>query len=164
VTAETLRAPAPLLTAAVDSAWIDYNGHMNDAYYALVFSRCVDKLMEAIGLDTHGRARTSRTIYTLTLTVHYHQEVTLGDTLAVTGRFLEHDKKRVRVWLEMTRADGVLAATSEQILLCVDQSGEKPRAAPFLAPQLSAIAAMAKATAYLPWPEAAGRGIALKRT
>ncbi|GAC1557849.1 MAG: thioesterase family protein [Beijerinckiaceae bacterium] len=163
MTAETPSVAAPLLTASVDPAWIDYNGHMNDAYYALVFSRSVDKLMEAIGLDTHGRERSSRTIYTLTLTVHYHHEVTLGDRLAVTGRFLEHDKKRIRVWLEMTRAEGTLAATSEQILLCVDQSGEKPRAASFPPLQLAAIASMSAATAHVPWPQAAGRGISLKR-
>jgi acyl-CoA thioester hydrolase len=159
-----MKAPSPLFTTSVDPAWIDYNGHMNDAYYALVFSRTGDKLLEAIGLETQGRDRASRTIYTTTLTIHYHHEVTEGDVLAADARLLEHDAKRLRIWFEMRNADGTVVATSEQVYLCVEQSGEKPRAAAFLPEQQEAIAVIAAATADLPWPAAAGRGISLKRT
>jgi acyl-CoA thioester hydrolase len=154
--------PSPLFTTSVDPAWIDYNGHMNDAYYALVFSRTGDKFLEAIGLETQGRDRTSRTIYTTTLTIHYHHEVTEGEVLAADARLLEYDAKRLRIWFEMRRTDGTVVASSEQVYLCVDQSGEKPRAAAFLSNQQAAIAALATATADLPWPKAAGRGISLK--
>jgi acyl-CoA thioester hydrolase len=153
---------APLFTTSVDPAWIDYNGHMNDAYYALVFSRTGDKLLDAIGLETQGRARTSRTIYTTTLTIHYHHEVREGERLAADARVLEHDAKRLRIWFEMRNAERTVVATSEQVYLCVDQSGEKPRAAAFLPDQQAAIAALAAGTADLPWPKAAGRGISLK--
>ncbi|HEX3180720.1 MAG TPA: thioesterase family protein [Beijerinckiaceae bacterium] len=158
------KALSPLLTTPVDPAWIDYNGHMNDAYYALVFSRTGDKLLEAIGLETHGRERTSRTIYTTSLIIHYHHEVTTGDVLTTSARLLETDRKRLRIWFEMRNAEGTLVASSEQVYLCVDQSGEKPRAASFLSEQQTAIAELHAATADLPWPEAAGRGISLKRT
>src|SRR5947209_16709023 len=156
--------PSPLFTTSVDPAWIDYNGHMNDAYYALVFSRTGDKLLEAIGLETQGRDRASRTIYTTTLTIHYHQEVSEGEVLTVQARVLEYDAKRLRIWFEMRNAEGSVVATSEQVYLCIDQSGEKPRAAAFLPEQQATIAAIAAATAALPWPDAAGRGISLKRT
>jgi acyl-CoA thioester hydrolase len=157
-----MKTPSPLFTTAVDPAWIDYNGHMNDAYYALVFSRTGDRLLEAIGLETQGRDRSSRTIYTTTLTIHYHHEVTQGDALSVDARLLEHDAKRLRIWFEMRNAEGSVVATSEQVYLCIDQSGEKPRAAAFLPEQQEVIAAIAAATADLPWPKAAGRGISLK--
>jgi acyl-CoA thioester hydrolase len=158
-----MKVPSPRFTTSVDPAWIDYNGHMNDANYALVFSRTGDKLLEAIGLETQGRDRTSRTIYTTTLTIHYHQEVTEGEVLTGDARVLEYDAKRLRIWFEMRRSDGIVVATSEQVYLCIDQSGEKPRAASFLPEQQAAIAARAATTADLPWPEAAGRGISLKR-
>jgi acyl-CoA thioester hydrolase len=157
-----MKVPSPLFATSVDPAWIDYNGHMNDAYYALVFSRTGDKLLEAIGLETQGRDRTSRTIYTTTLTIHYHQEVTEGQVLAADARVLEHDAKRLRIWFEMRNAEGTVVATSEQVYLCVDQSGEKARAASFLPEQQAKIAALAASTADLPWPKAAGRGISLK--
>jgi acyl-CoA thioester hydrolase len=156
--------PLPRFTSAVDPAWIDYNGHMNDAYYALVFSRTGDKLLEAIGIETQGRDRTSRTIYTTSLTIHYHHEVTEADVLTATARLLEHDSKRLRIWFEMRNQAGAVVATSEQVYLCVDQSGEKPRAAAFLPAQQAAIAALAEATVDMPWPKAAGCGISLKRT
>ncbi len=158
------KALSPLLTTPVDPAWIDYNGHMNDSYYALVFSRAGDKLMEAIGMATQNRARTDHTIYTTSLIIHYHHEVATGDVLSVDGRLLEYDRKRIRIWFEMRNAAGTLVATSEQVYLCVDQSGEKPRAAAFPADQQAAIAALHAATADQPWPRAAGQGIALKRT
>lgn len=45
--------------------WVDYNGHLNDAYYALVFSRSLDALMDEIGLDEEGRKANAYTIFTL---------------------------------------------------------------------------------------------------
>ena len=155
--------PTPLLTTTVDPTWIDYNGHMNDAWYAHVFSRSVDRIMGAIGLDQDERTRASLTIYTLTMTIHYLREVHAGETLSTTGRILEHDGKRVRLWLTMRRGDVEIAALSEQTLLCVDQSGEKPRATPFLPEQSARIRAFHDADAHLPMPEQAGRGISLSR-
>ncbi|MDE2579898.1 MAG: thioesterase family protein [Hyphomicrobiales bacterium] len=155
--------PAPLFQTRVQREWIDYNGHMNDAWYAHVFSKSVDRVMSAIGLDQDGRARTSRTIYTLTMTIHYLNEVHAGEALAVRGRILAHDDKRLHLWLEMTRGDGATAALNEQMLLCVDQSGEKPRGAPFEEDQIARIRAFHAFDADKAWPKQAGRGIALAR-
>lgn len=158
-----LRLPDPLFAATVQPDWIDYNGHMNDAAYARVFSLSVDRLMSAIGLDQDGRDRTSLTIYTLTMTIHYLREAHLDEALSVSGRILEHDDKRLRVWFEMRRADGELSALNEQVLLCVDQSGEKPRAAPFAPDQIARIRAFHAADAQTPLPRQAGRGISLRK-
>jgi acyl-CoA thioester hydrolase len=157
------KLPSPLFACEVQTDWIDYNGHMNDASYARVFSLSVDRLMAAIGLDQDGRARTSLTIYTLTMTIHYLREVHVGEALSVEGRILEHDDKRIRLWLELRRADGELSALNEQVLLCVDQSGDKPRSAPFLPDQILRIRAFHAAQASLPMPKQAGRGISLQK-
>lgn len=157
------RLPDPLFTARVLDDWIDYNGHMNDAAYARVFSLSVDSLMAAIGLDQHGRDKTSLTIYTLTMTIHYLKEAHLGDALSVTGRILEHDDKRLRLWFEMKRGDGAISALNEQVLLCVDQSGDKPRAAPFAPDQIARIRSFHAADADLHMPKQAGRGISLRK-
>ncbi len=157
------RLPDPLFTAQVRDDWIDYNGHMNDAAYARVFSLSVDRLMAAIGLDQDGRVKTSLTIYTLTMTIHYLKEAHLGEALSVSGRILEHDDKRLRLWFEMRRADGAVSALNEQVLLCVDQSGDKPRAAPFAPDQIARIRSFHAADADLPMPKQAGRGISLRK-
>jgi len=157
------RLPDPLFTAQVQDDWIDYNGHMNDAAYARVFSLSVDRLMAAIGLDQEGRDKTSLTIYTLTMTIHYLKEAHLGEALSVSGRILEHDDKRLRLWFEMRRADGAVSALNEQVLLCVDQSGDTPRAAPFAPDQIARIHSFHAADADLPMPKQAGRGISLRK-
>ena len=157
------RLPDPLFTTKVQDDWIDYNGHMNDAAYARVFSLSVDRLMAAIGLDQDGRDRSSLTIYTLTMTIHYLKEAHLGEKLSVSGSILEHDDKRLRVWFEMKREDGAVSALNEQILLCVDQSGDKPRAAPFAPDQIARVRAFHAGDAALPMPKQAGRGISLRK-
>lgn len=155
--------PSPLYAATVEPDWIDYNGHMNDASYARVFSLSVDALMAAIGLDQQGRDRTSLTIYTMTMTIHYLREAHEGERLIVEGRILEHDDKRIRLWLVLKREDGEISALSEQVLLCVDQSGAKPRAAPFAVDQIARIRAFHAAQADEPTPREAGRGISLRK-
>ena len=151
-----------LLETQVDPGWVDYNGHMNDAAYALVFSRGTDALMDRVGLDAAGRARHNQTIYTLSMLIHYLHEVHPGARLRVEARVLEHDAKRMRVWLELFAGD-VLAATSEQLILCVRKSPDGAKAARFAPEVAGRVAALAAASAALPLPEKAGGGIALRR-
>lgn len=152
-----------LLNAEVIPEWVDYNDHLNDAYYVLIFSKSGDELLERIGLGAAGRAALQRTIYTTDLIVHYLREVKLGDTVRTCARILEADAKRIRIWFEMAHPQGGLAATSEQIYLCVDQTGDKPRAATWPEAVGAAINRLVAAQAHAPAPEAAGRGISLKR-
>ena len=50
-------SPAPYRTR-VDAQWIDYNGHMRDAFYSLVISLATDDLMDQLGMDAAYRAAT----------------------------------------------------------------------------------------------------------
>src|SRR5271157_4326505 len=94
-------ATLPVLEATVVSEWVDYNGHMNDAAYAIVFSRSVDALMDRIGLDAAARKHTGQSLFTLQMMLHYFREAREGEALAVSCRLIEHDDKRIRVWLEL---------------------------------------------------------------
>ena len=49
---------------AVLPAWVDYNGHLRDAYYLLICSFATDGLMDLIGLDEAGRVRSGHTLST----------------------------------------------------------------------------------------------------
>ncbi len=152
-----------LLDTTVVPEWVDYNGHMNDAAYAIVFSRSIDTLMDRIHLDAAARKSTGYTLYTMQMMIHYVKEVKAGAPLCVRAQLLEHDAKRIRVWFEMTEgADGPKLAMSEQLLLSVDQSNGV-RVVPWLPETLAALDALAKAQSGLQHPEEAGRGIALKR-
>jgi acyl-CoA thioester hydrolase len=153
----------PVLETTVVRDWVDYNGHMNDAAYAIVFSRSVDALMDRVGLDAAARKRTGQTLFTLQMMLHYFEEAKEGDALAVSCQLLEHDDKRMRVWLDMTAPGGARVAASEQLLISVTQSDGNARAVAWSFETKAALEALAKAQKDLPHPPAAGSGVALKR-
>ncbi len=158
----TQEPPLPVWAGSVLPDWVDYNGHMNDAAYAIVFSRSVDAFMEVIGLGESGRRETGHTLYTLTMIIRYLRETKKGDPLAVSAQVLEHDAKKIRLWLVMTDPQtGSALATSEQLLLCVDQGSG--RGAPFPPASGAALDRIAASHAALPIPADAGKGIALRR-
>jgi len=149
---------------SVAQDWVDYNGHMNDAAYALVFSRAGDRWMEFIGLGSEARKETGYTLYTLQIMLHYLREAKLVAPLRVVAQLLEFDDKRARLWMEVRSPfDGPAIAATEQLYLSVRQA-EKTRAAPWRGESLALLQELMQAHALLPTPLQAGRGITLKRT
>lgn len=135
----------------VRAEWVDYNGHLRDAFYLLIFSYATDVLIERIGLDDATRRARARSIYTLEAHVNYLHEIREGAPVRVDVRVLAHDTKRLHIYLEMfTDARDVPVATGEQMLLHVDTSG--PKAAAFdadIAARIEALVA-AQSLANLP--------------
>ena len=159
-----LSAPLTTWQGAVLPAWVDYNGHLNDAYYLVAFSLATDSLMASIGLDAAGRAATGHTMYTLEVHLNYVQEVHAGVAIEVRTQILGVDAKRVHVFNTLHRQDdGTLLATNEQMLANIDTSdAEKgPHTAPFAPDVAAALLPLAQAHADLPRPANAGRSIAL---
>jgi acyl-CoA thioester hydrolase len=149
---------------AVVPDWVDYNGHMNDAAYALVFSRSGDRWMDHIGLGAEVRRSTGYTLYTLQIMLHYFHEAKLGAPLRVSCQLLEHDAKRARLWMELrSPLDGPVIAATEQLYLSVRQA-EETRAAPWREESFALLQKMLRTHAALPFPPQAGRGISLKRS
>lgn len=158
-----MAAPLVLHRARVAPEWIDYNGHMNEAYYVLVFSQATDALMDHVGLDDPYRRRNGLTLYTLEAHVRYLVEVGVGVGLRVATRLLDHDAKRLHLHHTMLRDDDSEEhlATSEQMLMHIDIKG--PRATPF-APKIAArIAAIAADHAALPALDGRSPCIAIRR-
>ena len=110
--------------------WVDYNGHLRDAYYLLIFSYATDALMERIGLDADARGQTGQSLFTLEAHINYLHEVKLGSEVWVQTQIIGFDSKRLHLYHSLHRAgfDEALAA-SEQMLLHVDLAG--PKSAPF---------------------------------
>jgi acyl-CoA thioesterase FadM len=85
----------PIYHAKIEPQWIDFNGHLRDAYYGLVASYAIDDLMDFLGLDAGYRARTQCTLYTLELHLHFLHEVKSTDDLRVETAILDFDRKRI---------------------------------------------------------------------
>ncbi|SEO85467.1 thioesterase family protein [Amycolatopsis saalfeldensis] len=130
--------------------WIDYNGHLSEPYYVLVFGDATTALMDATGLDPAYRAATGASLYTVEAHVRYLREVGADAGLEVATSVLSVGAKKTRLCHEM-RVGGELVATEE--LLCLHVAGG--RASPFpddVAARLSRYAG--------PVPDYAGRAIA----
>lgn len=127
--------------------WIDYNGHVRDAYYGLIVSLATDALMDRLGIDESYRQRTRNTLYTLEMHVHFLHEVLRSDVVDVSVRVLAFDHKRIHAAFDLTcQRIADPAATAEIMLLHVHQ-GEKPAALPFPPEVAAAVARLAEATA-----------------
>lgn len=145
----------------IEKDWIDYNGHLNMAYYNVLFDRCSDDAFEAMGMGPNYARDRRLTIYTAEVHVCYVQELHLEHKVTVSFQLIDHDDKRLRAYQEIRHVDGWLAATSESLSLHVDMSG--PKVAPFPADVLARVEAMRAAHSALPMPERAGRSISIKR-
>jgi acyl-CoA thioester hydrolase len=116
--------------ATIDATWIDYNGHLRDAYYGLVLSYATDEVMDQLGLDAAYRTSTHCTLYTLEVHVHYLHEVKASDELTVESLVLDCDRKRIHLG-SVFRCARVAepVATAESMLLHVRQADQPATAA-----------------------------------
>ncbi|WP_406481683.1 thioesterase family protein [Streptomyces platensis] len=144
----------PLFRQTVRDEWIDYNGHLSEAYYVLVFGFATDALMDAAGLDAAYRERTGCSLYTVEAHVRYLREVARDSQITVRTSVLGVDGKKLRFLHEMFAGDpsGDPVATEELFTLHIDQT--TGRSVP-----LPATAGERLAGLVAPGPEWAGRGI-----
>lgn len=157
-----MTAPFASQTMEVLAEWTDYNGHLNMAYYHLLFDRAVDEVLELLGLGPQVAADTGASVFTAQAQVHYLSELHAGDSVVVETRLIAHDAKRLHYVQTMRRqSDGMVAAVSENLVLHVDLTTR--RVSRFAPEVQDRIAAAVAAHADLPIPKQVGRRIALKR-
>ncbi len=151
-----------LPSARVLPEWIDYNGHMNVAYYVLAFDKTLDRFCDRIDIGADYVRRTNQSIFTLEMHVHYVQEVVEGDPLRFSFQLLDADEKRFHYFMRMYHGEkGYLAATCEQVALHVDLGSRKT--AHFPAEPLERLTTLLEEHARLPRPAQAGSVIAIRR-
>lgn len=154
-------APFTSTILELEKDWIDYNGHLNMAYYNVLFDRGLDQAWDVLGIGASYAASRQLTTYTAEVHICYVKELHLGAQVTVSTQVLDADEKRLHVYQEITHVDGWLAATSESLTLHIDMAG--PKVTPFPADIQARIDAMKEAHAGLPHPERAGRTIGIKR-
>jgi acyl-CoA thioester hydrolase len=144
----------------VEPQWIDYNGHLNMAYYNLLFDRAVDEVYELLGIGAEYLKNHRHSTFTAEVHVRYVRELQEGDPVRVTVQLLDFDSKRFHYFEQLFHAiEGWISATSENMTLHVDMTAKK--VAPFPPSILRTFARMKAAHSQLPRPEAAGRRIAM---
>ncbi len=146
----------------VASEWIDYNGHMNMAFYSLVFDRAVDAVFNDLDIGAAYVEREQASCFTLEAHICYLNEVSEGDPLEIRFQLLDFDQKRMHYYQEMYHAEEhYLAATSEQMSMHVDMRTR--RSAPYPDRVITQLEAMQRAHSSLAYPERAGHAIGIPK-
>lgn len=155
-------APITAPEQSLEPGWIDYNGHLNMAFYNVLFDRAVDHMYDLLGIGEAYVQAGQGSCFTMEVHVNYLSELTLEDPVSVTLQLIDYDAKRLHYFETMNNCrTGEVAATSENLALHVDMTSR--RSAPFPDPILEKIAALHEAHRKLPPPEMLGRVIGIRK-
>lgn len=113
----------------VQPDWIDYNGHLSEAYYVLAFGHATDAVMAAVGLGEEYRGASGASLFTVEAHVRYLDQVGSSDTLEVRSSVLGAGTKTLHLWHELWVQDR-LRATEEVLGVHVDVASGRATALP----------------------------------
>ena len=149
-------APLSRWRERIRPEWLDGNGHMNVAFYILVFDHGTDAFLDAVELGFAYRDRTGKSTFAVEAHVTHQNEVGVGEEVLVTTQLLGHDTKRMHYFHVMYRSrDGTKLATLEQMSLHVNLATRRVEPLPEAAQAL--LAQMLHSHSVLPSPTEKGR-------
>jgi acyl-CoA thioester hydrolase len=154
-----------LMDASVKSDWVDYNGHMGDYAYGIVFSDAITAFMDMIGVDAAYRASTRCTLYTLEMRIAYLKECHTGQEFRVVQQIVDHDSKRFHAFQIMSdRKTGEALAWCEQLLMHMKQSASTPpKSVAFPETILATLNSIAEPQEKMPRPDWVGKPMGIRR-
>ena len=155
---------APIISIqTVKPEWIDYNGHMNIAYYTMAFDQAFDTfLSNQFGMNEQYIKQNQIGPFALQSQYTYLAEMHEGETFSTSVRIFDYDYKRIHLFSEIYRGrDNLLSATCESLSINVNLQNRKSEAYPDAI--LKMIAASFESTKSLPEPVQIGQQIGIRR-
>lgn len=146
----------------VELGWIDYNHHLNMAYYNVLFDRATDEALTVLGCGLDYAKARHHSCLIAEVHVRYLRELHAGDPVQATFHLLDYDLKRMHVFERLCHAtEGWVSACSESILLHVNMTTKKSAAFP---PHVAArLAKMKTEQAIVPVNGSVGRRVAMSK-
>ena len=160
---ETFEAkPIRTRTQKVPPEWIDYNGHMNVAYYVMAIDKALDDAFDELGIGV-ALVKTHRMgPMALVNQIHYLDELLEGQEFYCDFQVLDADHKRMHLFVTMHHVEkGTVAATYESLSMNVDLEARK--SADYPPEAMAKVMALKEAHADLPRPPQAGASIGIRR-
>ena len=119
--------PINLSSQKIKREWLDYNDHLNVAYYLLIFNQFGDDILVDMFDMGENSAKTNKKSTMIVEThINYNQELQLGDEVNINLVYFDHDKKRLQYKMEMIHKEKkFLASTIEILALYVDLNNRK---------------------------------------
>ena len=110
----------------IKKEWIDYNNHMNMAYYVLVFDNVWEIILEKFKIGENSAKTSNMSTMVVETYTTYNNEVKLGEEVEINLTFFDHDKKRLHYKMEMiNKSSKKLSATLEMLSLYIDLKQRK---------------------------------------
>jgi acyl-CoA thioester hydrolase len=154
--------PPVLYETRVRPEWVDYNGHMSEAYYVLVAGYTTDALLDLIGMGDAFRRRTGHSLYTLEAHITYLREIREGEPIQVTTRVVEVDHKRVHLLHDLRHGQQGHAVATEELVAC-NVDAATGRSATLLEPVAQNLRDLEASHRLLPADARIGRSVSLHR-
>ncbi|MCB1749002.1 MAG: thioesterase family protein [Gammaproteobacteria bacterium] len=148
------------LEVTVKPEWLDYNDHMNVAWYVAAFDLGIDAFKDVIGITLDYIAREQRSTVALESHITYQREAHRDQVLRVETRIVDFDGKRVHIYQELYR-DTDLLATQETVSISFDTAAR--RSCPFADDMAARYRTVLEAAAALPRPQWLGRSVGIRQ-
>jgi acyl-CoA thioester hydrolase len=81
--------------------WVDYNNHLNMAYYVLIFDQACEVILEKFKMGAESAKTEKRSTMVVETNTKYISEIEEGNEVDVMLAFFDHDKKRLHLKLEI---------------------------------------------------------------
>ncbi len=110
-----------LSTTKIINNWTDYNGHMNLAFYILVFDKGAEEILSKFKMGEQSAKTTKKSTMAVESHTTYNNEVKENEEVNIYLSYFDHDKKRLHYKLEMyEKSKNILSATTEVLSLYID--------------------------------------------
>ena len=115
-----------LKTQKIIKEWVDYNNHLNMAYYILIFDQALEVMLEKFKMGADSAKNNYRSTMVVETNTKYIREVKEGDEVDIVLTFFDHDKKRLHLKLKIIEKETKkISATIEWLSLYVNLETRK---------------------------------------
>jgi|TARA_B110000305_G_C19102461_1_gene475882 acyl-CoA thioester hydrolase len=118
--------PVYLKSQNIIKEWVDYNNHLNMAYYVLIFDQALEVILEKFNMGAKSAKTEKRSTMVVETNTKYINEVQEGIEIDIFLTFFDHDKKRLHLKMEMVeKKTKKISASIEWLSLYVNLETRK---------------------------------------
>ena len=122
---QKLSLPIKVSKGKVKEDWIDYNGHMNMAYYVQCFEESSDFLLEHMDLGYRYAIEELKGVFVIKCEINYRKEINLHENFIISLEELVCKGKKLIVGLKMFNENNETIADYKILNLNVDLETKK---------------------------------------
>jgi acyl-CoA thioester hydrolase len=122
---QKLSLPIKVSQGKVKEDWIDYNGHMNMAYYVQCFEESSDFLLEHMDLGYRYAMEEQKGVFVIKCEINYRKEINLHKNFIISLEELVFKGKKLIVGLKMLNENNETIADYKILNLNVDLETKK---------------------------------------